>query len=440
MQIDLIAIGLAGALLLSAGCDSETTTPAPEPPAGPDPVEAAEVDPEPVEQDSDDEALVLDEDTRAALEAMGYVESAPTDNPEDVGVTEAASGASTGVRLYSTRHRASAALIDRSGEVLHEWEVPEDEHAPNRWMHVEPLAGGDLLAVAMGHSLTRHRWDSSVVWRASVPAHHDVAVGPDETLYALVRWAERIDHDGTAVPVLVDGVQLVSADGQVGRRVELLPLMQEHVQEWRLDRLKERVEAGEGASLARGGGPGDLMHTNSIEPLHTAVEGVGPAGAWLLSFRNLNRIAVLDAELTRVLWVWGSGELQGQHDATQLENGHLLIFDNGTRRGVSRVIELDATTGEIVWSYEREGVFTLLRGGAQRLPSGNTLITESDRGHAFEVTPDGETVWEFWNPDLRRTESGQERGVIYRMNRFDASSFPALAQGQTAATPSTDEE
>lgn len=432
MSEDLAAIGLACALLLSTGCGESSPA---EPPSPPDPPARAVEEP----ASEDDDALVLDEDTRAALEAMGYVESAPTENPEQVGVTERDAAASPGVRLYSTRHRASAALIDRDGRVLHEWEVPDAEDAPNRWMHVEPLDGGDLLAVAMGHSLTRHAWDSSVVWRAAIPAHHDVAVDARGTIHALVRWVERLDHEGTSLPVMVDGVQILSADGEVGRRVELLPLMREHLQEWRLDRLRERVEAGEGSSLARGGGPGDLMHANSIEPLHTAIEGVAPAGAWLMSFRNLNRVAILDAELADVLWVWGSGELQGQHDATQLEGGHLQIFDNGTRRGVSRVIELDAASGEIVWTFEREGVFTLLRGGAQRLPSGNTLITESDRGHAFEVTPEGETVWEFWNPDVRHTEAGQERGVIYRMNRYDAAAFPALDQGQIAATPSTDE-
>ena len=35
---------------------------------------------------------------------------------------------------------------------------------------------------------------------------------------------------------------------------------------------------------------------------------------------------------------------------------------------------------------------------AQRLPNRNTLITETDTGRAFEVTPEGEIVWQFLNP------------------------------------------
>jgi hypothetical protein len=36
--------------------------------------------------------------------------------------------------------------------------------------------------------------------------------------------------------------------------------------------------------------------------------------------------------------------------------------------------------------------------GCQRLPSGNTIICESDNGRFFEVTPDNEIVWEYENP------------------------------------------
>ena len=120
--------------------------------------------------------------------------------------------------------------------------------------------------------------------------------------------------------------------------------------------------------------------------------------------------------------------LDGQHDAKQLENGHLLVFDNGLRRRRdSRVFEINAATGEIVWRYEHEDFYTNLRGGAQRLHSGNTLITESDSGHAFEVNRAGEIVWEFWNPDIRGAGSRAERGVIYRMNRFSREYFQPLS-------------
>jgi len=55
-------------------------------------------------------------------------------------------------------------------------------------------------------------------------------------------------------------------------------------------------------------------------------------------------------------------------------------------------------------------------GGVQDLPNGNILITESTKGHAFEITRDGAIVWEFYNPDLN--EVRDRRASIYRMRRI----------------------
>ena len=43
-------------------------------------------------------------------------------------------------------------------------------------------------------------------------------------------------------------------------------------------------------------------------------------------------------------------------------------------------------------------------GGAQRLPGGNTLISEGNKGFVFEVTPDGDIVPEFISPHFFQSE------------------------------------
>ena len=35
----------------------------------------------------------------------------------------------------------------------------------------------------------------------------------------------------------------------------------------------------------------------------------------------------------------------------RLGNGHILVFDNGTRRKTSRILELDPTSGRVLWKY-----------------------------------------------------------------------------------------
>jgi hypothetical protein len=56
---------------------------------------------------------------------------------------------------------------------------------------------------------------------------------------------------------------------------------------------------------------------------------------------------------------------------------------------------------DVVWEFrgsDREPFYSKTCGTAERLTNGNTLITETDFGRAFEVTPDGRIVWEFYNP------------------------------------------
>jgi len=78
---------------------------------------------------------------------------------------------------------------------------------------------------------------------------------------------------------------------------------------------------------------------------------------------------------------------------------------------------LNPVTEEIIWEYLSEGFYSGSRGAAYEQENGNILITESDKGHVFEITRKGEIVWDWWNPSFN--EKG-ERAVLYRMTRFSS--------------------
>jgi hypothetical protein len=42
--------------------------------------------------------------------------------------------------------------------------------------------------------------------------------------------------------------------------------------------------------------------------------------------------------------------------------------------------------------------FSHIGSGCQRLPNGNILICASTEGHIFEVTREGQLVWDYFNP------------------------------------------
>jgi hypothetical protein len=100
----------------------------------------------------------------------------------------------------------------------------------------------------------------------------------------------------------------------------------------------------------------------------------------------------------------------------------VLVFDNQGRPGSSRVLEIDPATQEVTWEYAGtppKSFYTEFCGAAQRLPNGNTLITESEAGRAFEVTPGGDAVWSFASP-FRAGARGELVATLLGVQRLAA--------------------
>jgi hypothetical protein len=90
----------------------------------------------------------------------------------------------------------------------------------------------------------------------------------------------------------------------------------------------------------------------------------------------------------------------------------LLVFDDQGGAGFppaslgiyagSRILEIDPVKKEIVWQYTGAdsgrpvwSFFSSFVSSAQRLPNGNTLIDEGMDGRFFQITPNGDIVWEY---------------------------------------------
>jgi len=292
-------------------------------------------------------------------------------------------------------------LIDMEGEVVHRW----------KGTLVTIFENGDIVA---RYKQKLQRYDSNLkpVWETSFEIHHEIILTSEGNILTLTLDVHKYNNRNVKFDVIVE----LSPDG-------------DEIDRWStydsLDHIKKFHRSSKLDRPARIFEPEiyyDYYHVNSIQELPETPLGKQDdrfrKGNWLVDIPFFNLVVILDKETKEIVWTWGPGEISVQHMPRMLENGNILIFDNGKHvRDYSRVIELDPVKQDIVWEYIADpprSFFTAESGSAQRLPNGNTLITESNKGRVFEVTKDGEIVWEWFNPKI--TEDGK-RNTLYRMRR-----------------------
>lgn len=337
------------------------------------------------------------------LRSLGYIGGTETATESGVTIHDR-ERAQDGLNFYCSGHAPEAFLMDMDGKVIHRWsrsfselwpdaEVARDDENASWWRRCHLLPDRSILVIFEGLGIARLDADSNPIWKNLNGAHHDLEVLPDGSIWVLTRERRRLPRLGIDRSVLEDYAVHLDASGRESRRLSLLEAFEgsEFREVWT-------------RSGARPGPHGDLFHTNTIEVLDGRAAERLPAfakGNLLVSMLKLDAIAVVDPAREEVVWAHAGG-FRKQHDPKLLDGGNLLLFDNRGPGGArSRVLELDPETLETAWEYrgtDTRPFFSKQLGTAERLPNGNTLITESDRGRAFEVTPSGEIVWEFHNP------------------------------------------
>jgi len=327
-----------------------------------------------------------------------------------------------GLNFYTTGHAPEAHLIDMDGGVLHSWRYeladvwPQSaalvDDPPNWWRRGHVYPNGDVLAIFERLGLIKLDKDSQLLWSFSGGCHHDLDVTSDGRIFVLSHRFVEHPTLRKGESIIDDLITVLNADGEELRQVSVL------------NALANSEYSG---VPYRSRAPVDILHTNTLEVLDGRLESQLPAfkrGNILVSFLHADTIAVVDMEAEKVVWAL-SGMWQRQHQPTVLDNGNLLLFDNRGHNLRAKVIEFDPATQELIWSYKGtagSGFESYRQGSNQRLPNGNTLITDSVNGRAFEVTQDGTIVWEFVNP-ARYGKSNELVAVLCEMIRLDPQ-FP----------------
>ena len=351
----------------------------------------------------DDEMSVTDEQQREIdrLLSIGYL-AGSTAPPANEGVTiYDKKSALDGYNFYTAGHLPGALLMDMRGTKVYKWEhrfidawdrfpgdaLPKNNKSVGYWRRAHLLPSGDVIAIFEGVGIIKVDRRSNLLWANFNSAHHDLEVMDDGRIYTLTRKAHMIPRINDEHPILEDFIILLDSKGNEIHSFSVLEAFEDSPYAPAIEEMADR---------------GDIFHTNTIEILDATLAGRVPGfdeGNALISLREVGVIAVVDMKTERVVWAL-KGTWEAQHQPTVLPDGNVMLFDNRGYRGFSRVIAFDPASLETSWIYKGaapNSFFSRECGSNQYLPNGNILITESDRGKAFELSPELTIVWKYIN-------------------------------------------
>ena len=293
-------------------------------------------------------------------------------------------------------------LIDMQGRLVHRWKLPG-------WVRMQAvlLPTGNLLYAVWnpegpfrelpfaGGEIIEADWDGNIVWRYAerfMDSHDWIRLKNGNTLiqkYVAVPKKIAAKVKGGIAGSEREGVmygyclQEITPD----RKVAWEWLTYEH-----LDPELDSITA---------------LCPRCFWPLWNSIYEM-PDGNIITCSPYTDNLTIIDKTTGDIKWRWGKGIISFAHNPTMLDNGNILVFNNG-RYGPtpthSRVMEVNPTTNEVEWEYKADNpvdFYSNYIGGCERLPNGNTLICEGSMGRFFEVTPSGEMVWEYIVPFYAR--------------------------------------
>lgn len=291
-------------------------------------------------------------------------------------------------RVFDAEHLENGNILASVAVVVPNAECPDEYRSPNS----DDCVHNRVVEVDWETKEVVWEYD----WYDVYPNHHEV------------HDADRLPNGETAIIDMGnDRAFTVNREGKTtwewhaeDHIAEGTPFWDEYVPEDKQDEFRKQ------------GPESDWTHMNDIDQLEN--------GNFLLSIRNYDTVLEVNRE-GDIVEVYGAPDdhevMQEQHNPNMLEeHGTMIVADSEN----NRVVEIDTGTEEIVWEYSTLPPESPLQPrslqwprDADRLPNGNTLITDSRRFRVVEVTPNGSVAWAF---DTQR-ELGV-KGIVYEADRI----------------------
>lgn len=393
----------------------------------------------------------------------------------------------SGYTLFQHRNGKDVYLINNNGHVVNKWET---DYKPSATVYL--LEDGNILRATKlidpnggtgGFQVLD--WDSNIIWEYTYgPQHHDIEPMPNgnvllitnETIDSTTAVANGRDSSLIKDDLLSLRILEISNNNNVGEIVWEWSAWDHIIQEF--DQTKPNYgDVSEHPELINLNYVPNIdskwIHPNSID-YNEDFDQI------IISARSYNELWVIDHSENsngNLIYRWGNPEayglgdaedqfLFGQHDARWVESGlpgagNIMAFNNGLDRPAglySTIIEIIPPVDELgnysiteeqpyepsnlTWLYTAtnpEDFYSSVFSGAHRLTNGNTLISSGRQGRIFEVTTNGEIVWEFINPLMTNgvLAQGDEPtdNAIFRAHKYSTDFIISLGVDTTSQGP-----
>lgn len=310
-----------------------------------------------------------------------------------------------------------AQIVDMDGTVLHRWEVdwfevwPDAEHLrgreipksrPGTHIHGALLTSeGDLVFNFEHKGLVRIAKDGRILWKLPYQTHHSICMDDNGNLWVpgeIFHYDASLPGFPNYKPTFREYTLLkVSMNGEILEEISLFDILKDNGLYGLL--TMSATTAHQTNTYVTG----DTLHLNDVDIYPRSLEeGFFRHGDIMVSLRNVNTVFVMTPE--RHIKYISVGKYVRQHDPDFIDGTTISVYDNNNIKGApqpySRIVLEHVPSGEVEVVFkgtESMPFFSDMMGKHQWLPNGNLLITESRGGRAFEVTPDGDMVWDFYN-------------------------------------------
>jgi len=412
-----------------------------------------------------------------------------------------------GYTLFNPNNSRTTYLVDMQGNTVHQWNharnggysvyLLENGHLLRPAVTSTPAIRG----AASAGLIQEIDWDGNVVWEFDYAGsdhvtHHDIEPMPNGNIL-MIAWEVKSSTEAAAAgrvnarTMWPDHLVEVKPEGTNGGTIVWEWHAWDHLVQDRdpsaanygiVSEHPELIDINLGG-VSGGPGSGDWLHINGISynPVNDQI---------VISSHFMDEIYVIDHSTTKeeaaghaggqygkggdLLYRWGKPQNYGAPGGEVFDvvhcsywvpeglpgEGNIMAFNNNERTRASTIVEISPPVdgeGRYIlqsgqaygptaphWSYSNGSVFYSNHlGGNQRLPNGNTLITEATSGYLFEVDPQGNEVWNFsFGQQIARSlRHGRDYPGLAALLGTDVGTNPALASTITiscAPNPLTD--